>query len=780
MRAKEIIVEVKMTSKNLRKEAAKLGAQAGIEFEMIVPDVQNDDSYNNDPEIDRDADREPTSIDDVVDFFDNDGHNSRRQLGELREQLEQEFSEWISAQISDDWKNDYKEYISDYVNNSKAMHEDAREAATNEIKNANPELDESSNDFVNLVETRTTEIIDQAIQYAIDRKDNSSVYREAWDQFKSEQQEEYEDKEDEYLNDQYGPSVTMWDMYQNTDVSWPYYEEPSSSGDGIEEVAADFATFMGKKVNTGDYHQARREPGKYVVEPDGSLEPDRDTDSGLEFVSPPLPIDELLTDLAKVKKWANRRGCYTNDSTGLHINISVPNYDISKLDYVKLAILMGDEYVLDYFGRTGNTYAASAMGKIREILVQEPSKASKVMDMLKQGLDGIATKAIHDGQTNKYTSINTKDGYIEFRSPGGDWLGDNFDKIETTLLRFTVALGAAIDPESYRKEYMTKLYKLLSESMPKSDMDVIQLFSNYSSGQLDKAALIRQVKAQHNKKKIEKDAASGKMYVWQFSNRSRAFKVVADGRENAKEQSAIKLGMSLSYILDSHLTPLYPYVAQTDGPKWGIYNPLSQRFITKMDVDTGEAAVYTFDSAKEANDFYEDAKANRGARVGFVVVQIPPEYQAGEHYVLPRTPPTDAQAAPQQQQPTVDFSQLGSNTTGSQRWQIIRMSDRTQVGEFNADNHSQAEQHMERVLNNAGMDPTQYDVRLAPAQPTQPRSSGEFTGEWRIVNPDNGNAYHQFGGVGNSQADANRVAANWIRANLPSVRTFEVEPVMEQ
>ena len=34
------------------------------------------------------------------------------------------------------------------------------------------------------------------------------------------------------------------------------------------------------------------------------------------------------------------------------------------------------------------------------------------------------------------TSINTKDGHIEFRSPGGDWLGDNFDQIEKIISAF--------------------------------------------------------------------------------------------------------------------------------------------------------------------------------------------------------------------------------------------------------------------------------------------------------------------------------------------------------
>ena len=72
---------------------------------------------------------------------------------------------------------------------------------------------------------------------------------------------------------------------------------------------------------------------------------------------------------------------------------------------------------------------------------------------MRNGMEQLASKAIHSGTTDKYTSINTKDGYIEFRSPGGDWLNQNFDKIENTLLRFTVALSAAMDPEAYRQEY---------------------------------------------------------------------------------------------------------------------------------------------------------------------------------------------------------------------------------------------------------------------------------------------------------------------------------------
>jgi hypothetical protein len=152
-------------------------------------------------------------------------------------------------------------------------------------------------------------------------------------------------------------------------------------------------------------------------------------------------------------------------------------------------------------------------------------------------------------------------------------------------------------------------------------------------------------------------------------------------------------------------------------------------------------------------------------------------------------------------QPT-NFSQMGSNTTGSQRWQIFRMSDGRQVGEFNADNHAEAERHMERTLTNAGMDPDQYDVRQAQAAQPQagdivapglgeipagsnqvgqtytPTGRGEFTGQWLVVDA-NSRILYKFGGIGNSQSDANNVAIRWLQQNPAHMQAgVEVVPEM--
>jgi hypothetical protein len=259
----------------------------------------------------------------------------------------------------------------------------------------------------------------------------------------------------------------------------------------VQNVADSFSAAVGRPAKTSDsYHSHKQErPGYddfYVVEPDGSLDPDDPANAGLEFVSPYMPIDKMLVELNKVKQWADRNDCYTNKSTGLHINISVPNYSQDKLDYVKLALLMGDEYVLKQFGRVGNAYAKSALGKVRDRVRDRPFEAEYLFDKMKGHMGELASKAIHSGITDKYTSVNTKDGHIEFRSPGGDWLNDNFSMIENTLLRFTVAMSAALDPEAYRQEYLKKLYKLLA---PKGENDPLAIFAKYSAGELPKAVL---------------------------------------------------------------------------------------------------------------------------------------------------------------------------------------------------------------------------------------------------------------------------------------------------
>lgn len=591
----EYISEVKMSTANLRQLAAQTGALAGMEFEMIVPNTETDVEPEYEPDYDQD--QRARSFSDVRDFFHDGDYNSRRDADSLMEELAGEYEEWQQEQTAEAWARDGADYVRDYVSlNDLFDRDEAMTQARDEIMDANPDLPQESDEFTELLSARLNEMETEFADTAFE--DRGRIHDQAFEAFAEEQREEYDERS--FLDDKY-PYMT--DIQNNFDISWPYYYDINDGQDGemdIDQVADDFSNSIGKPVNASrSYHGARREAGHYVVEPDGSLEGDNPGDGGLEFVSPPMPIDEMLSDLNKVKTWAKREGCYTNDSTGLHINISVPDYSLEKLDYVKLALLMGDEYVLDLFGRSGNTYAKAATDKIRTALKKNPDLAPAMMDKMRDHMEDLATKAIHSGTTEKYTSINTKTGYIEFRSPGGDWLDANFDKIENTLLRFTVALSAAIDPQAYRQEYLKKLYKLLESSQVKGGVDVVQLFSNYSAGELDKAALIRQVREKQLARDLDKGKIPpGQKYWWDVSRPGyfASVEVVAASKEEAIAK-AIEPGNYPDWASARNTLqakPLRPYKEPQPSLSYSVYDARAGYNRSSITASSQEDAVQKF------------------------------------------------------------------------------------------------------------------------------------------------------------------------------------------
>ena len=469
------LFEINMGGKSLRREAAKTGANAGMEFEMIVTDVSGDDDDDDESEPDWDANESARNDDDIRRFFYDAVYNSLRDVNRMISQMQTDHRNWQAVQFESRWDSEPDEFIYNYLKDN-ISDDDIRDL-----------LDLEPDDDINRRE------------YLMAADSIATSQLEPWyEDAKTDAREQFYDNDnfnfEEWLNDADLDSMRdIHDRYSG-DVQWPYYTEPEprrGGGKSVQNIADSFSAAVGRPAKTSDsYHSHKQErPGYddfYVVEPDGSLDPDDPANAGLEFVSPYMPIDKMLVELNKVKQWADRNDCYTNKSTGLHINISVPNYSQDKLDYVKLALLMGDEYVLKQFGRVGNAYAKSALGKVRDRVRDRPVEAEYLFDKMKGHMGELASKAIHSGITDKYTSVNTKDGHIEFRSPGGDWLNANFSMIENTLLRFTVAMSAALDPEAYRQEYLKKLYKLLA---PKGENDPLAIFAKYSAGELPKAAL---------------------------------------------------------------------------------------------------------------------------------------------------------------------------------------------------------------------------------------------------------------------------------------------------
>ena len=761
------LMEIRMSTANLRQEAAKTGAMAGMEFEMIVPNVQGEEM---DPEYERDEsyDRRARSFDDIEEFFYDGDYNGRGDIRRLMDSLREDFENWKMERIADDWQDEGIDFLRDYIaNNDEFDREEAIDTARDEVIDANPDLPPESEDFQQLLRTRLDEMEEAFVQETWDQgiQGNSYLYDRAFDDFVSSKADDYE--ESDFLEE---TAPYMSDVESNYDVQWPYYYDINADQEGemsIDQVADDFSEAIGKPINAaGRYHGARREAGKYVVEPDGSLEADNPDDGGLEFVSPPMPIDELLSDLNKVKKWAGDYGCYTNESTGLHINISVPGFSRDKLDYVKLALLIGDEYILDAFERTGNVYCKPAIGKIRDALKKDPNLAPQLMEKMRGHLEDLASKAIHSGITDKYTSINTKDGYIEFRSPGNDWLDAKFDKIENTLLRFTVALSAAINPEAYRKEYLKKLYKLLEQSQPKGGVDVLQLFTNYSAGELDKAGLIRQVRQNQLARGVAKGKVTGPMW-WEVTNpanNAASIEVVANNKEEAIA-SAILPGNYPEWARVQNTLqarPLRPYTspkakeAEPAVPgqgNWGIWIPTSDRFARVPGTYPAgqEPPLRRFPSQEAGEAWLEQHRRdNIGVRRDIEVREIPADY------VLP--PPTGRVYNPNQaqqfQEPNANRGDLTPRGPGP--WEIYRLSDNSSIRELSSTDRTAAGEEARQALGLRGEAPELYGVRTRQ-QSAQPQQQ-TFTGYWDVKMGDE----VVFRVQAETQGEANNKAREWI------------------
>ena len=792
------LFEVKMSPSNLKREAAKTGAMAGMEFEMIVPNVSVDEEPNYEPDYDQD--QRTRSFSDIVNFFYDGDYNGRRDVVRLEEELQDQFGEWLEEQIDEAWASDGFDYLRDYIeNNDYFDEEEATEEVTNALQ-AEYGDDISPEDFQKMLDALVKEKFDEFVQSQWD--DQGRYYDDALDQFRDEQRQDID--ESDWLQEHY-PYMT--DIQNNFDIAWPYYYD-TNEGDGdmdIETVADDFSRAVGMRVNwSSNYHGGRREPDAYVVEPDGSLSPDNSGDGGLEFVSPPMPIDKMIDQLNKVKAWAGDYGCYTNRSTGLHINISVPNYDLDKLDYVKLALLLGDKYILDQYGRSSNTYAKSALGKVQDLIKRDPSKGKELLDKMRGHMEDLATKSIHSGSTDKYTSINTKTGYIEFRSPGGDWLDANFDKIENTLLRFTVALSAAMDPQAYREEYLKKLYKLLEPVAEeakglfgKGAKDTVKYFADYVAGKTPRAALRSFVKQAQLERKIKKDPTGGQKYWWDVSRPGyfASIEVVASSREEAIDK-AIEPGNYPDWARARNTLqakPLRPYdaspVKATVGapqPAGGMRpsNPDGNYVIFSADSRAGDPPAYRFMAADNDDADIVLLQWSR-EHPGNWEVHYDPSQRLGQ-------PPIPGSTLDLQRQRAAAAQQSSGQEPAIWYVSVIgRPGTEIQVRARNA-GEAQGQAHTVRPDifgdNEGNIRASTVSVSQAAAQqqPTQqpaprPLGAGRELVGWSVRLPD-GQEVAQFHGIGNNQGDANRIAADYLRQQGMGVsgEGFEVVPIWRE
>jgi hypothetical protein len=461
-------------------------------------------------------------------------------------------------------------------------------------------------------------------------------------------------------------------------------------------------------------------------------------------------------------------------------------------------VLCGDEYVLKEFGRMGNTYAASALGKVKQIIADMPERAAEVLEKMKshlqQGADRAVegtTRNIHPNYTQKYTSINLKDNRIEFRSPGGDWLGEyrrDPGKLVNTMLRFVVALDAAMDPEKYRKEYLTKLYKLLNPKGQKDEYgEMVEQFARYVAGVggAPEQVVKNFRRLATNALQQGRKSNANQYYEWQVygnpnsSYQSQGITVVARDQAEAYDKASKEWKVTTGalynpdYYRDNrwHAVKVRPVATPVDqASKFIVWNKIHNNQV--------DAEMLTGPEIVNAPDI-ETAQANLDAAMARLGVR-------SEHFELrPRAGTATTPTTPTiRDTPAFDQRQL--------HYEVFDRDDPEQdtievvhgtISEIAAMlEHMAARRNVPRTR--LGIRPighTATGPEAGAEQPQQPRQATAPNGVplWEIYERDSGHVVHTF--ADHSQPSAWSTAQQWLRtyAEPAAASGFSCRPKME-
>jgi hypothetical protein len=452
------LAEVKInptTLGNFAKSEFAKGIKLGVEYELCFPGVTDDVMYHT-----------IYNYENIASFFFSDNPTKQAQALSIMDQRHQvwAYQSLINKLTSD--KNEYKKWVSNFVDNA--------------------------SDIIN--------------QYT----------PEQWLDSDANAKEEMTEKSLVMFNHEDWLRASGIRTYN--DAAAVFNLEPPRFF-SMEQLADDFRKETGYDVvvQKGHGNRAGVSPDVWILESDSSIKPGYGY-NGVELVSPALPLDDALEAMEWITEWAKYHKARTNESTGLHMNLSIPEYNIDKLDYVKLALFIGDRYVLSAFKRYGNQYAQSALDIIEQKIENRPNTVAHILETMKSKLNTGLMKMLHSGETTKYTSLNTagKETYLEFRGPGNDYLNKPLPELIQTALRFAQGLVIACDENAHQAEYSKKLYKMLSANISDPLENTMAIFAKFISGS------ISEKEAVYNLKKIRSfDSEADKFYS--STNGSNAF-----------------------------------------------------------------------------------------------------------------------------------------------------------------------------------------------------------------------------------------------------------------
>jgi hypothetical protein len=456
------IFEINFNSPTVAKDSLNANIRCGFEAETIWEGFSSGDDDD-----DFLYGENWSGVQDLI--YDQEGSRSVDQVQEaFREWLQEsdKFYDYESEVINElvDERKEDPDYLDNYVSyevdmddvtNYKEMilqgleDQDDRQAQEEIEERSDWEEDAWAREYVD------AEHEDHFLEWlADDIRDNGEQWDEAWDRALSNVDED--DWCSEEYNGNWGSLLSEMDIY--------LYSNSQGSMEEVADQLRDWASNSSKSdnVEAGDYHSGQQVDNDYWrVEDDSSIEGDG---MGAEIISPVYDTPtEMLAEMKSLFSHWSDRNVDTNRSTGLHVTMSMAGNQEAP-NKLKIALLLGDKYLLKQFNRDGNSYTKSQVKEIQQYMqnvganYKDEKNLSALEDMLKGGISA-----------GKFTSINFKDatnddgnGLIEFRIAGGDGYHMDFDTVAKTTIRYAAVMRAGHDKEAFRKDYIKALFRFVN------------------------------------------------------------------------------------------------------------------------------------------------------------------------------------------------------------------------------------------------------------------------------------------------------------------------------
>ena len=284
---------------------------------------------------------------------------------------------------------------------------------------------------------------------------------------------------DDWINAEWYSMSSFCDDYG---IDYSYGNNLGEVAELVSKFVRDSSAFSDDYVESGEYGNTSGSTVQYAVESDSSID---GYGTGAEIISPVFSTPRrMLAEMKKFFEFLQSEGALTNNSTGLHITMSYNPQDGETVNHkpgtsevianrVKMAVLLGDQYLLNEFLRGSNTYTKSqykelqnAIGELKQESGTEGIKKAEAF--LEKAISDDKFRAIHfKGQKDSNTNTNL----IEFRIGGGEDYEQDFDKVFKATVRYATTMIAG-HTDQYEGDYAKALSKLLNKANDVAQGDV--------------------------------------------------------------------------------------------------------------------------------------------------------------------------------------------------------------------------------------------------------------------------------------------------------------------